>query len=562
MTLFVEISILLAIATLMGLFMKKLKQPLLIGHIITGIIVGPIVLSLITSTETLHLFSEMGIAILLFIVGLHLKPSVMKKFGKVSLITGFGQVAVTSVAGFFISRWIGIEILPAIYVGIALAFSSTIIIMKLVADKGDMESLYGKISIGFLLVQDIIAILLLFFIPIVASGDLGFDAILILVVKSSIAFGGIFLFSKKFLPAILNYVGKSQELLFLFTISWGLGVATLFKVFGFSIESGALIAGIALASLPVRDEISARLTPLRDFFIVAFFILLGAQMEISNIGSLIGPALALSSLVLIGNPLILMSIMGLLGYKKKTSLQTGFTVAQISEFSLILIALGLKFGHVDQYIVSLVTLVGLITIFGSTYLILYSDKIYNIIQKYLSIFEKKKAKEDDVTEESYEVILFGVNRIGHTFLDKITYSNYSLMAIDYNPDVVKKLEERGVAARLGDASDINFLENLPLKSAKIVISTIPNIETNKLIFDRLYSVNENAVSIAVATKIQEALDLYGEGLDYVILPHFLGAQHAAEVVMNLKSNRSAYKEIQVKHRENLNLHIEAGHEHP
>ncbi|NCS99984.1 sodium:proton exchanger [Candidatus Parcubacteria bacterium] len=562
MSLFIEFSILLAIATLIALFMKLIKQPLLIGHIITGIIVGPIVFSLITSTDTLHLFSEIGIAILLFIVGLHLKPSTMKKFGKVSLITGFGQVLVTSVAGFFVGRALGMEVLSSLYVGVALAFSSTIIIMKLIADKGDMDSLYGKISIGFLLVQDIVAILLLFFIPILASGDFAPSSVILLLVKSAIAFGGIYLFSKKFLPSLIHYVGKSQELLFLFTLSWGLGIATLFKVFGFSIESGALIAGIALASLPVRDEISARLTPLRDFFIVMFFILLGAQMEVVNILSLIVPALILSILVLIGNPLILMTIMGLLGYKKKTSLQTGFTVAQISEFSLILIALGYKFGHVDQYIVSLVTLVGLITIFGSTYFILYSEKIYSVLESFLSVFEKKNAKEEYSSSDKYEVVLFGVNRIGYTFLDQLTYSSHSFMAVDHDPEIVKRLETRGVAVQYGDANDINFLEELPLKTSKIVISTIPHFETNKLILHQARSVRDRVVCIAVASRIQEAIDLYAEGFDYVILPHFLGAQHAAEVVMDLKANRSAYRELQRKHRENLNLHIEAGHDHP
>ena len=159
MSLFIELSILIVIATLVAIVMRSLKQPLLIGHIATGIIVGPIVLSLITSTETLHLFSEIGVAILLFIVGLHLHPQTMKKFGKVSLITGFGQVIFTSLAGFLVCIALGFSTLVSVYVGIALAFSSTIIIMKLVADKGDIESLYGKISIGFLLVQDIIAIL-------------------------------------------------------------------------------------------------------------------------------------------------------------------------------------------------------------------------------------------------------------------------------------------------------------------------------------------------------------------------------------------------------------------
>jgi Kef-type K+ transport system membrane component KefB len=562
MSLFIEFSILIVIATLVSVVMRSLKQPLLIGHIITGIIVGPIVLSFITSTETLHLFSEIGVAILLFIVGLHLHPSTMKKFGKVSLITGIGQVLFTSLAGFFVCLALGFDTLVSIYVGVALAFSSTIIIMKLVADKGDIESLYGKISIGFLLVQDIIAILLLFFIPIIAEGNFTLSTIAMLLIKMIATFGILYIFSRKFLPKISDFMSHSTELLFLFTIAWGLGIAAIFKVLGFSIESGALIAGITLASLPAREEIGARLTPLRDFFIVMFFILLGAQMEIASITVLIVPAIILSVLILIGNPLILMGIMGMLGYKKKTSLQTGFTVAQISEFSLILIALGFKLGHVDQTVVSLVTLVGLITIFGSTYLILYSEKIYVLLDKYLSFFEKKKTHEPAFAEKKYDVILFGCNRIGHNFVEELRKSPSSFLVVDHDPTIVKKLTDQGTSVQFGDASDVMMLESLPWIHSSIVISTIPRQDINMLIHQKMKDVNPDAIFITVAARIQDAMEHYEYGADYVVLPHFLGAHHAAEVVMDLKNNKGAYTKLRNKHIDNLKLHLEAGHEHP
>ena len=562
MSLFIELSILIVIATLVAIVMRSLKQPLLIGHIATGIIVGPIVLSLITSTETLHLFSEIGVAILLFIVGLHLHPQTMKKFGKVSLITGFGQVIFTSLAGFLVCIALGFSTLVSVYVGIALAFSSTIIIMKLVADKGDIESLYGKISIGFLLVQDIIAILLLFFIPIIAEGDFTVATIGTLLVKMFATFGILYFIAHRYLPKISRFMSNSKELLFLFTIAWGLGIASIFKILGFSIESGALIAGITLANLPTRDEIGARLTPLRDFFIVMFFILLGAQMEITAIATLIVPAIILSALILIGNPLILMTIMGMLGYKKKTSLQTGFTVAQISEFSLILIALGFKLGHVDQYIVSLVTLVGLITIFGSTYLILYSDRIYVYLEKFLSLFEKKQATEPEFEEKQYEVILFGCNRIGHNFVEELKNSKLSFLVVDHDPYIIEKIESENEDARFGDASDVNTLESLLLMQTNIVISTIPHEEINMLIYQKLKDANPQAIFITVATSIKDAMMHYENGVDYVVLPHFLGAHHAAQVVMDLKNNKEAYTKLRNKHIINLNTHLEAGHEHP
>lgn len=562
MSLFLEFSILIIITALISIVMRLLKQPLLIGHILTGIIVGPVALGLMNSSEVFHLFSEIGIAILLFIVGLHLHPKTVKKFGKVSLLTGIGQVVFTSLAGFLVARALDFPIVTAVYIGVALAFSSTIIIMKLIADKGDMESLYGKISIGFLLVQDIVAILLLFFIPIFTQGNLTGPIILELVIKITLAFIVLYLLARYLLPRISTFISKSQELLFLFTIAWGLGISSLFYLIGFSIETGALIAGITLATLPAHMEISARLTPLRDFFIIIFFILLGAQMELQSLGSLVIPAIIFSALILVGNPIILMSIMGILGYKKKTSLQIGFTVAQVSEFSLILIALGLKLGHVNQSVLSLVTLVGLITIFGSTYLILYSDKIYIYLEKYLSIFERKSSRDEAIATQTYDVILFGCNRVGHNFLEEFKQNNLSFLVVDHDPKIIESLAKNNVNILYGDASDLALVESLPLAQARIIISTIPNMETNTLLNRIVQSVNPETIFIAVASRIQEAFDHYNNNVDYVILPHFLGSSHAAKIVMNFQDNKLEYQKLKQDHMKNLYSHIEAGHEHP
>jgi Kef-type K+ transport system membrane component KefB len=269
----------------------------------------------------------------------------------------------------------------SLYVGIALAFSSTVIVLKLLSDKGDLDKLYVKLSIGSLLLQDLIAIILLFAIPFV-TGSQGSGVELVKTLGLAFAVGiFVFLFVHFVVRHLHVYLTKSHELLFLFANAWGMGIAALFAGIGLSLEGGALIAGVALSTLPSRHEISARLAPLRDFFIVAFFILLGTRMVVSDFNAILIPALILSVFVLIGNPLLQLIVMGTLGYKKKTSFQTGTMAAQISEFSLILVALGVSLGQVSKEVLSMVTLVGLITIFISSYLILYSDKIYKYIGK-------------------------------------------------------------------------------------------------------------------------------------------------------------------------------------
>jgi FlaA1/EpsC-like NDP-sugar epimerase len=341
-----------------------------------------------------------------------------------------------------------------------------------------------------------------------------------------------------------------------------MGIASLFKMGGFSIETGALIAGIGLSTLPSRHEINAKLSPLRDFFIVMFFILLGAQMNLGTIAGHAWVAFILAVLVLIGNPLILMSIMGILGYKKRTSLMTGFTVAQISEFSLILMMLGVAQGHVTQDTVSLVTLVGLVTIFGSTYLFKYADAIFRALEPYLGIFERKNAQESSPEREQFPVILFGCNRIGQDFIKKFQERGQRFLIVDHNPETVENLRKQGFAVEYGDARDLDFLTELGLSGVELAVSTIPDAEANLLIARTVRAQSPNALIMVVAHKVGDALGHYQEGVDYVILPHFLGGEYAAKLSIELQEDRSKVPPTREQHIEALQLRIKIGHEHP
>ncbi|MDP2736852.1 MAG: cation:proton antiporter [bacterium] len=560
--LFSEIGLLVVIAALFSFLTRLLRQPLIIGYIATGLFVGPLFLNLIRSHDTIQLFGEIGISFLLFIVGLSLTPYVIKEFGKISLITGLGQVLITSLVGYFICLALGFSGLTSLYISAALAFSSTIIILKLISDKGDLEKLYAKISIGFLLVQDLIVIFLLFMIPLFAAGKGSPIEAGLMSLKGAAAIIIIFFISFIFLPKLNRFLSSSQELLFIFSIAWGIGLAALFKNIGFSLESGALIAGVALSALPSRHEISSRLIPLRDFFIILFFVFLGSQMIVSNLQQILIPALVLSALVLIGNPLILMIIMGIMGYRKKTSFQTGLTVAQISEFSLILIALGVKFGHLKPEILSLVTLVGLITISGSTYFIIYSEKIFNAISGYLGAFERKKIFEKEKRQKSYQFVLFGYNRIGFDFLELFKNTREGYLVIDYDPKVIDQLGRAGANSEYGDASDVCFLESINLQKIKMAVSTIPVLETNILILKQIKRQNPTAITMLVAHNIRDAIILYDKGADYVILPHFLGGQYASLLAKNLNFDRIRFKKLRQRHIAHLNLRESLDQNHP
>ncbi|MAH03640.1 sodium:proton exchanger [Candidatus Pacearchaeota archaeon] len=560
--LFIKLSLIIVIAVAVSAIMRLFKQPLLIGYIFTGIVVGPLFLDLIGTDNMFSTFSKIGIALLLFTVGLHLNPKIIKEVGKVALITGVGQVIFTSVIGFLISISLGFSTIVSIYIAIALTFSSTIIITKLLADKGDINSVYGRISIGFLIIQDIIAVFALMFISSVATGNGGISNILITFFKGIIVTLIFFGLSTLFIPIITKRIAKSQEFLFLFSIAWCLALASLYHYLNFSLEIGALFAGVALSISPYSPEISSKLKPLRDFFIVMFFIIIGSQMVIGDISQNIVPIIILSLFILLGNPLIVMILMGSLRYTKRNSFMAGLTVAQISEFSIILIALGLSVGHLDQNILSLVTMVGLITIAGSTYMINYSNKIYPLISDYLGIFEKKGVINKKKKIEEYDAILFGYNRIGFGILNSFKRIRKNYLVVDFNPDTISDLTKVGIPCLYGDAYDTGLLEELSLDKTQLVVSTIPDFETNELLIETIREVNSNAIIIVRAHQIKDALDLYKKGASYVLTPHFLGGEYISKMIGEAKIDKEKYKGEKSKHIKLLIERMKKGHEHP
>jgi len=554
MDVFIELTFVIAVAVIFAILARILRQPLIVGYILAGVFVGPYFLNILQSNEYIELFSKIGVTALLFIVGLHLSPKVIGEVGKVSLITGVGQVVFTSTIGFIIAIALGIERIAAIYIAIALTFSSTIIILKLLSDRGDLNKLYGKISIGFLLIQDIIAVIILLFISSFSNNsDIHIIyAIGFLLWKGMGLLLALYFISSFIVPRLSRFVAKSSELLFLFSIAWGFGLSSAFYLLGFSVEIGALIAGVSLSLTPFAFEIGARLKPLRDFFIVLFFVLLGSQMVFDNVSILIVPAIILSLFVLIGNPVIVVVLMNLLGYKRRTGFMAGLTVAQISEFSLILAALGFSVGHLSKEILSLVTLVGLVTIVGSTYFILYAEKIYPYVENILKFLElKKKSKETGANAEKYEIVLFGYDRVGVDFVNAFRKLEKPFLVVDFNPSSIKLLQEKNIPNRFGDAEDLEFLEELGLEQVKLAVSTIPDFKTNIILTRKIKKEKRDAIVIAISQNVVEALELYKEGATYVIMPHYLGARYASNMITRIGLDVSAFKEERDKHLEYL-----------
>src|SRR5690606_2138345 len=373
---FMEMASLLGLTAAAGLLAIKLRQPVLIAYMLVGILAGPSFFGLVQAHDQIDLLAQMGVAVLLFVVGLKLDISHVRHIGPVALATGLGQLAFTIAIGFLIILALGKGLMEALYVAVALTFSSTIIVVKLLSDKRELDSLHGRIAVGFLIVQDLAVVLAMMVMSALrdSGGELaGGEALLNMLLRIAAAIALLYVLMRWILPRLLASIARSQELLLLFAIAWGVGLAAIGEWAGFSKEAGAFMAGFSLASTPFREAIGARLTGIRDFLLLFFFIDLGAKLEFSTLGGEVIPALLLSLFVLIGNPLIVMAIMGYMGYRRRTGLLAGLTVAQISEFSIVFVAMGISLGHVGMSALGLTTLVGIITITMSTYMILYSQ---------------------------------------------------------------------------------------------------------------------------------------------------------------------------------------------
>jgi Kef-type K+ transport system membrane component KefB len=534
---FYEVAILLFIAAVIGAVAVRLRQPLIIGFIAVGILVGP-VLGLVSAHEQIDLLAEIGISLLLFIVGLKLDVGLIRTMGPVALATGLGQVIFTSVFGFLIALALGLEPIPALYVAIALTFSSTIIIVKLLSDKGEIDSLHGRIAVGLLIVQDIVVVLVMIALTAFGGGERDFGGEVLQIALQGAAFlAAIALLMRYVLPPLLRRLASSPELLVVFSIAWAVALAATGDALGFSKEIGAFLAGVSLGSTEYREAIGSRLTSLRDFLVLFFFISLGSEIELGLLGEQVGAGIVLSLFVLIGNPFILLVMIGIMGYRRRTGFLAGLTVAQISEFSLIFAGLGLTLGHIGPETLGLVTLVGLITISLSTYMIIYSHVLYERLSPYLGIFERDiPHPEDEDTEEvevsDVEVIIFGLGRYGSRLAERLQRQEVSLLGVDFNPEAVERWRERGLPGHYGDAEDPEFPASLPIGQAKWVVSSVAERSVNLVLLDALRRQGYKGKAAVIARTPQDAQALEEAGADVVFRPYLDAADRAAEVLTN------------------------------
>lgn len=537
----VEIGIILVTAAIAGTTAYFCKQPLVLAYIIGGIMIGPYGLGLINDTEFIHGISEMGIMLMLFLVGIEMSLGKIKELGILAIIIGLAQILFTGLCGFAVAFGFGFGIIPSIYIGFCLTLSSTVVVVKALSDQKTLNSLYGKIVVGILIVQDFIAILTLVLLKSVQAstqGHLAFDFAILLVKGGVLALISI-IGLRRLLTWLYYHIAHSGELLVLASLSWCFIVALTSEYIGFSREMGAFIAGLSLADLPYAIEISNKTKIVRDFFITIFFVSLGAGMMFATINHMIWPLLALSLFVIIGNPLIVIIIMRLLGLDKRSSFLAGMSIAQISEFSLILITMGAQLGHVSTTVVSMISMITILTISVSAYITNYNQQLYTFCKpflKWLPSLRQQQHYEEHIEEKLFDhIVLLGCGHSGQQLLDSLALTGKKFIIVDHDPQVIAELSKKGVQCIFGDVHDEELFHMLNIAAADMVISLLPKPTDNYPVLEFLANLKQEHKPMYVVTTDsgQDGFNLFHKGADYVIVKSALEAEHIQHVQQDI-----------------------------
>ena len=558
-----ELGIILIVATLFAYIAKALRQPLIPAYILSGLLIGPI-LGLVTQVDLITTLSEIGIAFLLFIVGLEIEFKRLRNVAEVSTLGGMIKMFILFLIGFIITRALHYDAITGIYLGIIIAFSSTMVVVKLLSDKRELDTLHGRIVLGMLLMEDFIAIIAL---AMLSNATFSIDMIIFSILKIIFLIVISFFLSIYVLPSIFKFAARTKELLFLASISALFFFSILAMMLDISLVIGAFIAGVALANLPYSLEITGKVMSLKDFFATIFFVSIGMSINFTSISRIAVPLVILLAVVILFKPLLIMTLVTIFGYKKRPAFLSSMSLAQISEFSLILAAQGIIMGHISQDIYTLTVLLALITMGLTSYFINFDNQLYRFLNKRLDIFARilpHKRFHFEYTPKNlkYSIILCGYNRVGFSILRAIKRMKKRMLIVDFNPEVIRKLMASKTPCLYGDIGDVEVLEKINFKDAKMIVSTIPDTHDNMVLLKRIKDSGSKAITFVSASDIDDALKLYEKGSDYVILPHFLGGEHVAFLIQDLTSDLTKLIRHKTMHIKELQHRRNLGHEHP
>lgn len=552
-----NIGISIVAATVLAYLGHIFKQPLLLAYIAAGIIIGPkIGLGLISNQEDIKVISEIGLILLLFMIGLEIDIKKLRESGKSLIVTGFSQFILTVAMGLGFFILLGFSIgdgnYDLVYLAVCCGISSTTIVVKILYEKFELDTLAGRITLGVLVFQDLWAIVVLGIQPNLANPD-------ILEILWSFGKGGILvvvslLASRYVLGYVFKSIAKIPELILVASLGWCFFICGVAGYLDLSLEMGALIAGVAISTFPYNLDVIAKIVSIRDFFITLFFVALGMGIPnpLDNPGLLAISGLA--ALFLIASRFLsIFPILYSLKNGNRISLLVPINLSQISEFSLVIAAIGLSKGHIGEDVLSIIIFIFVITSVLSTYFIKFSDPLQKFISKSIQkvgIKDISNPPVDKAAESDKEIAILGFYRVASSLISELQLRNDDIldkiMVVDFNPNYHQQLDHMGVKTLYGDISHMDTLHHTNLEKAKLVISTIPDTvlkgTDNLKLVRKIQQIAPHAKIVVTAESTSRALKMYNEGADYVLLPRLLAADHLSYFIHNyLKDSEKDYK---------------------
>lgn len=550
---FEQLGLVIVIAALFALLSRALSLPLLVGYIAAGTVIGSALSAASVGHEVLAATAKIGLILLLFLVGLELDWTQARKQFKNAFGLGVIQIVSSIILGFASAKLFDFPVSTGIYIGTALSFASTVVVVKLLSEAHDINALHGRVAISVLLIQDLFAIIALMLLSGVA-GTTGSLPLSLELTWLSLKTLGVLLLAwscnRLILPVAFKHIAHSTELLFLCSIAWCFLWVIGMKFLEVPMEIGALIAGVSLATLPYSLEIVNKIKVLRDFFVVLLFVGIGSEVHAPSAEAL-PIILVFVAAVSVGKPAISFVTLALSGYRIRTAFLAAITQSQLSEFSIILIGIGVASGHVVSSMTGIIATTAAISIALSTILFAARKPLYVALKPILRLFERGHhrhrslilGEHGDLEPLSGHVIIFGYHRMGFHILKSLVSLGKPAVVIDMNPEIITHLRKEGVIALYGDVEDEEIFDACRVSKADVVISTIPHEAETLSLISEVRKRNKKAKIIVTAHSLEHALLYYKKNVDFVMLPHMLGGKFIGELLaedggVHLKKRKS------------------------
>ena len=539
-----QIGISLLAATALGFIFQYFRQPVILGYLVAGALIGPeIGFKLVSEPESIEVISEIGLILLLFIIGLEINPKHLISSGKKLIFTGIGQFIVCAVMGFgfFLLPFFHLKgAMDALYLALFCGLSSTAIVVKILFDKFELDTLPGRLTIGILIFQDIWAILILALQPNFTNPNLLLVCLALLKSAGLLAAG--YLLSRYVMGWIYGQISKTPEMVVAMSIAWCALMAGIGSFIGLSMEMGALIAGVSISAFPYSVHVSAKVLPLRDFFLTLFFLSIGMKIPAPDTGLLVFSAVIVL-FVILSRFFSIYPILAYAGSGRRTCFITSLNLAQISEFSLVVAALGVGYGHIDQRLLSLIIYAMAFTSVLTSYAIKGNHQLYLVFDRLLSKFgfpSKDREVLENEEKQSYPVVLLGYHRGARAFIERISLMAprmlSKIMVIDYNPELLKKLNDKGIKGVFGDISSLDTLEHVHVSEARVIVSTIPDMllkgTSNQAMVKACRALAPQATIVATADEMEQVVELKSTGANEVLLPYSLMGRQLVDIVLH------------------------------